>query len=404
MSTAEVPVNGRFPQENIQGHGPIQIHSMTATVAMAASDTPFKNVILQVLKVEMSCTGNLDTHTILVEDASLLRMFLVKNNAVFIDLDALNVPVLVFALEAAGPMPDNEGEEDTDEDFEMLQNAWKTCRLVWKRGKDVAGQASSANRTEIPVVRSGSGLNGKRRRVYTQQTADPSRTPKTLKSSVQIGGGAIPQPEDDKRLSNAAVAPILGGNSSTEHHSEQDFKDYDEAEYDDENDEDFDQSTKVKMKRPGTHKAPTSSKKAMRKRPTKPISSAAPRNVKPRNPTVMIWPTTIITTGTAGGRLRPLMAEMGKILTTDAQREEYMDLVWTRRRAAEGDDIANQAVVHDLETFVRAHGIVNQHNLWARWMESGIKTAMPMYKPIGTGEMDATERKQMFERKKARRA
>jgi hypothetical protein len=197
---------------------------------------------------------------------------------------------------------------------------------------------------------------------------------------VQIGGGAIPRPEDGKRFSNAAVAPILGENSSTEHHSEQDFKDYDQAEYDDENDEDFDQSTKVKTKRPGTHRAPTSSKKAMRKRPTKPISSAAPRNVKPRNPTVMIWPTTIITTGTAGGHLRPLMAEMGQILTTDAQREEYMDLVWTRRRAAEGDDIAKQAVVHDLETFVRAHGIVDQHNLWARWMESGIKTAMPMYK------------------------
>ena len=220
---------------------------------------------------------------------------------------------------------------------------------------------------------------------------------------MQIGGGAITRPEDGKRFSNAAVAPILGENSSTEHHSEQDFKDYDQAEYDDENDEDFDQSTKVKTKRPGTYKTPMSSKKATRKRPRKPISSAAPRNVKPRNPTVMIWPTTIITTGTAGGRLRPLMAEMGQMLTTDAQREEYMDLVLTRRRAAEGDDIAKQAVVHDLETFVRAHGIVDQHNLWARWMESGIKTAMPMYKPVGTGEMDATERKQMFERKKARR-
>jgi len=220
---------------------------------------------------------------------------------------------------------------------------------------------------------------------------------------MQIGGHAIPQPEDEKRSSNVAVAPILGESSSIIHHSEQDFKDYDETEYDDENDEDFDQSTKVKTKRPGTHRTPTSSKKAMGKRPRKPISSAAPRNVKPRNPTVMIWPTTIITTGTAGGRLRPLMAEMSQILTTDAQREEYMDLVWTRRRAAEGDDIAKQAVVHDLETFVRAHGIVDQHNLWARWMESGIKTAMPMYKPVGTGEMDATERKRMFERKKARR-
>ncbi|CAI9629243.1 hypothetical protein GT037_001456 [Alternaria burnsii] len=403
MSTAEVPVNGRFPQENIQGHGPIWIHSMTATVSLAASDTPFENIILQVLKVEMSCTGNLDTHTILVEDASLLRMFLVKDNAVFIDLDALNVPVLVFALEAAGPMPDNEGEEDTDEDFEMLQNAWRTCRLMWKRGKDVAGQASSANRAGIPVVRSGNGLNGKRRRVYTQQTADPSRTPKTLKSSVQAGGDAILQLEDDEWFSNAAVAPILGESSSTEHQSKQDFKDHDEAEYDDEIDEDFDPSNKVKAKRPDTHKAPTSSKKSMGKRPRKPISSATPRNVKPRNPTVMIWPTTIITTGTAGGRLRPLMVEMGQILTTDAQREEYMDLVWTRRRAAEGDDIAKQAVIHDLETFVRAHGIVDQHNLWARWMESGIKTAMPMYKPVGTGEMDPTERKQMFERKKARR-
>jgi len=33
-------------------------------------------------------------------------------------------------------------------------------------------------------------------------------------------------------------------------------------------------------------------------------------------------------------------------------------------------------------------------------MESGVKTAMSMYKPAGTGVMDAEERKTMFERKK----
>ena len=94
------------------------------------------------------------------------------------------------------------------------------------------------------------------------------------------------------------------------------------------------------------------------------------------------------------------MEEMGQTLATEAERQEYMDLVWTRRRAAEGNDTVKQIIVDDLETFVRSHVIVDLHNLWARWMESGIKVAMPMFKPVGIGEMDAAERLNMFKRKK----
>jgi hypothetical protein len=122
--------------------------------------------------------------------------------------------------------------------------------------------------------------------------------------------------------------------------------------------------------------------------------------VKPGHPKMMIWPTAIITGGTAGHRLRPLMEEMGQILTTEDERQGYMDLVWTRRRATAGDVAAQQEVIDDLENFVRGHGIVDLHNLWARWMEPRLKTVMPMYKPVGAGKMDAAERRKMFERRK----
>jgi hypothetical protein len=194
----------------------------------------------------------------------------------------------------------------------------------------------------------------------------------------------------------------------------EDFGDSGEKDDDDESDEDFEdfgQSAPVKRKRlQGTPKKVSQpSRKRLGKQPAKSTSGGAntqPRKLKPRTPDVMAWPTTIITTGTAGNRLQPLMAEMGQVLTTEAERQQYMDLVWTRRRVADaGDDAAaKQAVVDDLENFVRHHGIVDMHNLWARWMESGIKVAMPMYKPTGTGVMNAEERKKMFERKnKARR-
>jgi hypothetical protein len=194
--------------------------------------------------------------------------------------------------------------------------------------------------------------------------------------------------------------------------SEEDSQDRSDEGFEDESgeeyghyDEDSEQSTSEEPKRaPSANKVPKPSQKQLGKWPAKSTSPGAKtrsRKLKPRNPEVMIWPTTIITTGTAGHNLRPVMAEMGAILTTDAEREEYMDLVWTRRRAvAESDDAAaNQLVVDDLENFVRAHRVVDLHNLWARWMESGVKVEMPMYKTVGTVLMDATERKKMFERK-----
>lgn len=187
----------------------------------------------------------------------------------------------------------------------------------------------------------------------------------------------------------------------------EDFEDSSEEADDDKEDGDFGESLPVKGKRSqGTlKKVSRPSQKQLGKRPAKPTpveANTQPPKSKLRKTGVPIWPTTIITTGTAGPSLRQVMEEMGQILTTDAERQEYMHLVWTRRRAAEEDKdaTAEQAVLHDLETFVRNHGIVDLHNRWARWMESGVKTAMPMYKPAGTGVMDAEERKTMFERKK----
>ncbi|KAG9184955.1 hypothetical protein G6011_11785 [Alternaria panax] len=419
MSTAELPIAGRFPTENIQEHGPIQVQSMSATVVMAPPKPPSKDYTVHILEVEMSCTGNLDTHTILVEDASLLRMFVMKNGAVVVDLASLNTVMPVFKLEAAGPLSDNNGEEDTDEDFEMLQDAWKTCRLVWghnvrlarsskqmnkkKAEKDVADQTNNAEPSGLPVAQTEKQMLGSWRPAYGQQPARPSRAATTTTPSVRMGGHAFSQPEDDEYLSNAGEAMAPAEISSAQYHNEEDSEDYNEVGYEDEDDDDFEESSATKTKRPGAHKVSKPSQKALGKQAVKSTTPGLPRKTKPRNPAAMIWPTTIITTGTAGGYLRPLMEELGQTLTTDAERQQYMDLVWTRRRAAERDDAAKQSVVDDLETFVRTYGIVDQHNLWARWMESGIKVAMPMYKPVGSGEMDVAERKQMFERKKKAR-
>ncbi|KAI4698722.1 hypothetical protein J4E81_005333 [Alternaria sp. BMP 2799] len=187
----------------------------------------------------------------------------------------------------------------------------------------------------------------------------------------------------------------------------EDFEDSSEEADDDKDDGNFGETLPVKGKRSqGTlKKVSRPSQKQLGKRPAKPTpveANTQPPKSKLRKTGVPIWPTTIITTGTAGPSLRQVMEEMGQILTTDAERQEYMHLVWTRRRAAEEDKdaTAEQAVLADLETFVRNHGIVDLHNRWARWMESGVKTAMPMYRPAGTGVMDAEERKTMFERKK----
>ena len=158
MTTQEVPVQGRFPQENIRGYGPTKVYSMTATVEITAPNPPSENHTIRVIKVEISCTNYLDTHTILIDDASILRMFMIKDGTIQIDLSPLDMAIPVYGLEAAGPMPDNDREEDTDEDIEMVRKAWETCRLVWghydrltelgkqmsrKREPELAGQASS---------------------------------------------------------------------------------------------------------------------------------------------------------------------------------------------------------------------------------------------------------------------
>lgn len=95
------------------------------------------------------------------------------------------------------------------------------------------------------------------------------------------------------------------------------------------------------------------------------------------------------------------MEQMGEILTSDSDRQEYMHLVWTRRRAVhKGDEAAMQPVVDDLEKFVRSHDIVGLHNLWARCMDSGIKTRMPMYTVGQPGMMNEQERAEVYKRKK----
>jgi hypothetical protein len=104
---------------------------MTATVARVASGAPSEEFAVRIIKVKMSCTGNLDTHTIIIEDADLLRMFVVKEGDVVIEMKHLEKGIPIFTLVPAGLMPDNDGEEDTDADFEMLNEAWKICRLVW---------------------------------------------------------------------------------------------------------------------------------------------------------------------------------------------------------------------------------------------------------------------------------
>jgi hypothetical protein len=139
MATLEVKVNARFPGENIEKkHGRVDVHGMTATVTRIAKSPPSEGYTAKVIKVVMSCTGNLDTHTILVEDPEILRMFVEKDGQIVIDFVPLNVMIPIFALEPAGPMPDNEGEEDTEEDFEMLRNMGKVCRLVWGHHKGLA--------------------------------------------------------------------------------------------------------------------------------------------------------------------------------------------------------------------------------------------------------------------------
>lgn len=134
MSTQEVPVETPFPDMNIdKQHGPVHVHSATATITRIAKSPPSKGFTTKVIRVVMSCTGNIDTDTILIENSDILRMFVEKEGKIVISFTQLPMMIPIWKLEPAGPMPDNMGEEDTDEDLQMIRNAWKTCRLVWGR-------------------------------------------------------------------------------------------------------------------------------------------------------------------------------------------------------------------------------------------------------------------------------
>ncbi|KAI4709225.1 hypothetical protein J4E89_005973 [Alternaria sp. Ai002NY15] len=454
MSTQEVPVETPFPDMNIdKQHGPVHVHSATATITRIAKSPPSEGFTTKVIKVVMTCTGNLDTDTILIENPDILRMFVEKEGKIVISFTQLPMMIPIWKLEPAGPMPDNQGQEDTDEDFEMIRNAWKTCRLVWGRhagleelnrraaatmrvkqkqdelaaqagNEDVEGHWSDAEEEVGGQTAGDSGSTGAHKPGSEDLAALVRRRQAEIEAAQAMRAGPsnllnAPRLEDegarDAELVGFSDVDDEGGmEGQVENRSEEepedgseDFEDSSEEADDDKEDGDFGESLPVKGKRSqGTlKKVSRPSQKQLGKRPAKPTpveANTQPPKSKLRKTGVPIWPTTIITTGTAGPSLRQVMEEMGQILTTDTERQEYMHLVWTRRRAAEEDKdaTAEQAVLHDLETFVRNHGIVDLHNRWARWMESGVKTAMPMYKPAGTGVMDAEERKTMFERKK----
>ncbi|KAH6881350.1 hypothetical protein BKA58DRAFT_1045 [Alternaria rosae] len=133
MSTQEAPVETPFPDMNIDKHGPVHVHSATATVTKIAKSPPAEGFTTKVIKVVMMCTGNLNTNTIVIEDADILRMFVEKNRKIVISFTQLPMMIPIWKLEPAGPMPDNYDEEDTEEDLEMIRNVWRTCRLVCGR-------------------------------------------------------------------------------------------------------------------------------------------------------------------------------------------------------------------------------------------------------------------------------
>ncbi|KAI4683019.1 uncharacterized protein J4E84_006921 [Alternaria hordeiaustralica] len=454
MSTQGVPVETPFPDMNIdKQHGPVHVHSATATITRIAKSPPSEGFTTKVIKVVMTCTGNLDTDTILIEDPDILRMFVEKEGKIVISFTQLPMMIPIWKLEPAGPMPDNQGQEDTDEDFEMIRNAWKTCRLVWGRhagleelnrraavtmramqkqdelaaragNEDVEGHWSDAEEEVGGQTAGASASTGAHKPGSKDLGALVRRRQAEIEAAQAMRAGLsnlldAPRLEDEEAEDAELPGPsgiddegdaegqVANRSEEEPEDDSEDFEDSSEEADDDKEDGNFGESLPVKGKRSqGTlKKVSRPSQKQLGKRPAKPTpveANTQPPKSKLRKTGVPIWPTTIITTGTAGPSLRQVMEEMGQILTTDAERQEYMHLVWTRRRAAEEDkDVtAEQAVLADLETFVRNHGIVDLHNRWARWMESGVKTAMPMYKPAGTGVMDAEERKTMFERKK----
>ncbi|KAF1831727.1 hypothetical protein BDW02DRAFT_581793 [Decorospora gaudefroyi] len=132
-------IKDEFPHWFIRNHGGLKTGPVIASIALVASSATSEHPTLQIVKAEMSCTGCLDTERIIIDDPTILRMFFCTRSGVpdtiMIDVGRLDKNLPQFALEGMGPFPNNDGEKDTEEDLEMVKNAWKTCRLVWFQDK-----------------------------------------------------------------------------------------------------------------------------------------------------------------------------------------------------------------------------------------------------------------------------
>ena len=131
MSTQEVPVETPFPDMNIdKQHGPVHVHSATATITRIAKSPPSKGFTTKVIMVVMKCTGNLDTDTVLIENPDILRMFVEKEGKIVISFTQLPMMIPIWKLEPAGPMPDNPWSRGhrrgPPDDKECLENL-STC-------------------------------------------------------------------------------------------------------------------------------------------------------------------------------------------------------------------------------------------------------------------------------------
>ncbi|KAE8836460.1 hypothetical protein HRS9139_04558 [Pyrenophora teres f. teres] len=132
MSSQVVLVLDRFPQENIHSeYGAVTVKTIMATVTMSASNPSSDQSAISVTKAVLHCSGILDSHTIIIDDPSLLSMFVVQGKTVGIDLNCFDQLVPVFGLVPARSVPSKSNKQTIYEDFEILRNAWKICRLVW---------------------------------------------------------------------------------------------------------------------------------------------------------------------------------------------------------------------------------------------------------------------------------
>ena len=130
METHEVILQYPFPTEQIHSrYGRIQINNILMTLAMVAPKSSAESYMPQVMRVEMSCTGNLDTHKIGIDDPELLCMFVMRDESRVIDTSVFNTPMPIFALEPTG-LPLETADYDEVDDHELFQDAWKVCRLI----------------------------------------------------------------------------------------------------------------------------------------------------------------------------------------------------------------------------------------------------------------------------------